>query len=261
MNVRDWLPADALDCAAVRDVAAAAAESWSQKWFAAAGLSVADFGVRLFGASRDLPDWRVHPSGIALAGATRDMLRLAGLALGVAPDALVLSEVDRDIISRFTSCVAADFALSLTRAFGLDAPAEGEVRSAADPLPDGGLFLTLVDGTGNIVLHCALPAAMLVPFIKTAHGPPRARRAPTTPLSQALAASPVGIEAWLGDATMPLADFAALNRGDVLMLDRPLEHGVELAFSCSGRTFARGALAEGDAAVSLILSPQDREKP
>jgi hypothetical protein len=64
----------------------------------------------------------------------------------------------------------------------------------------------------------------------------------------------VRIEARLGVAVLALGELAALGPGDVLILDRSIEQGAALALPSSARPFARAAIAERGAELSLTLS-------
>jgi flagellar motor switch/type III secretory pathway protein FliN len=186
------------------------------------------------------------------------MIPLAGFALGAEPGRLVLSEVDRDIIGRFTSRIAADLALSLEQALGLDPPDSAGDAAVEDALPDGGLLFTLADAADTPVLYGAIPAAALVRFLKSTMPPARQSR-PMIRLARAIGATPVQVEARLGATTMALGDLAGLVPGDVLILDRPVAAGASLALARSDRAFASGAIAERGDSLALLLSPQDRE--
>jgi flagellar motor switch/type III secretory pathway protein FliN len=258
-KVGEWLPRAAMDAAPVRNFVAGTVETWSHKWFGAGGLTASGFEALPSGAPCRASGWRIHGSAVALAADAPAMLPLAGLALGAEPGRLVLSEVDRDIIGRFTARIAADLALSLERALGLAPPAGERDEAVEHPLPGGGLLFTLADGAGAELLHGAIPTAALVAFLKSAIPPARAPRPPMSRLARAIGATSVQVDVRLGATTLALGDLAGLVPGDVLILDRPVAAGAGLALSRSGRTFASGALADRGETLALLLSPQDRE--
>ena len=249
-EARPWLPVAALDAPAVRRALGEAVESWSDRWFPGARLAAAGFAVRAAGAPLPAPAWLSYGTAAALAA---DQLRLAGFALGTKPKGLVLSEVDRDIIGRFTTRILADLAGALDRAIGRDPPAGETETLTDDPLPDGGLAFTVADGTGAPVLHGAVPLAALVPFRKSLLEPARRPRPALARLGRSIGATPVRLEARLGAAAVALGELAALAPGDVLILDRAIEQGASLALPQSGRCLARAAIAERGPEISLTL--------
>jgi hypothetical protein len=253
-----WLPRGAVDAPAVRRLVADTAESWSRKWFAAGALSAEGFEAVPRGAWQPAPDWRVYGSAVALAPCGSALIPLAGLALGAEPERLVLSEVDRDIIGRFTTGIAADLALSLERALGLDPPGEAAEKAVEDPLAGGGLAFALENGVGTPLLRAAIPVSAIAGFVKGRLPPARAR-APLGRLARALGATPVRIEARLGRTVVPLGELAGLAPGDVLVLDRAIARGAGLALDRAGHSFADAAIAERGDGVALLLSSQPRE--
>ena len=258
-SVEAWLPREAMDAGPVRHLVAAAVEAWSGKWFATGRLAASGFEASHSGASCRASGWRVYGSAVALAVGAPATIALAGLALGAAPGRLVLSEVDQDIIGRFTTRIAADLALSLEQALGLDPTGRGGDVAVEDALPRGGMVFTLADGAGAPVLNGAIPTAALVTFLKSTLPPARRARSPMSRLSRAIGATPVQVEARLGATTLPLGDLAGLVPGDVLVLDRAVAAGAGLALFRSDRTFANAAIADRGESLALLLSPQNRE--
>ena len=257
-SVREWLPREAIDSAPVRSAVAATVDTWSHKWFGTGGLAATGFEPLRLRAPVDVSGWRIYGSAVALEAGARATILLAGLALGAEPERLVLSEVDRDIIGRFTTRVAEDLALSLERAIGLDPPEGADGKAVEESLRDGGLLFSVADLAGEHVLRGAIPTAALAPFRKSVLPPARPRRS-TSRLARAIGATSVRVEARLGQTTLPLGAFAGLVPGDVLILDRPVAAGVGLALSRSDRTFASGTIAEEREGLALVLTPHDRE--
>lgn len=252
-EARDWLPAGALDTPAVRRAFEDAVAGWSKRWFPAARPAAAGFAAHRAGAPLPATSWHGYGTATALAA---DPVRLAGLALGASPAGLVLSEVDRDILGRFAGRIAADLASALDQAIGRSPPAEGESGVVVEnPLPDGGFLFAIAEGGGEPVVHAAVPPVAMVPFRKSLLRGARRPRPALARLGRAAGATPVRIEAQLGAAVLALGDLAALAPGDVLILDRTIEQGAALALQRSRRPFARAAIAECGAALSLALSP------
>lgn len=258
LRVREWVPAEALEGPAVRRLVGQAAAAWAPKWFARAEVAAAGFETRK-SAARRAAGWQVGRAvGVALS--SPEAVRLAGLALGAAPERLVLSEADREIIGRLAAAIAGDLADTIEAALGLD-PAAAEARAEVDDpfAGDGGLLFSVDDGGDRPLLHVAVPSAALVPFCKSGISPARRRPPPLARLGAAVDSTAIRVEARLGAAVLPLGELAALAAGDVLILDRAIEDGAELALQVSGRPFARGAIVPGDADLSLHLLPQQRD--
>lgn len=256
-NVREWLPPGAAESGAARRLVGEAVGQWSAKWFVRAEAATAGHAAVPGAAPRRQSGWR-SAGAAATSQSAAEALRLAGLALGADPEQLVLSEADRDLIDRFSAMVAADLAASLEQAFGIDTAAAA--APADDPFAgNGGLVFTVNDRAERPLLQVAIPAAALVPFLKGAIAPPRRRGAPVARLGRAFESTPVAIEARLGATTLPLGELAGLAVGDVLILDRAIEDGAELAFARSGRPFAQGAIVPGERAISLRLLPQQKD--
>jgi len=255
-GVREWLPPGAIDCAAVRRLAADAVGAWSPKWFARAEARPVAFAARPGAAGCCAPGWRVgHAVGTALSAS--ETLGLAGLALGAEPERLVLSETDRDVIGRLAESMADDLAVAIEFALGLDPDAAAAAAPAADPFHGGGGLQFGVAGPGDrMLLQVAIPAASLVRFRKGAIPSAARRGAPLARMDRAFEATPVRVAAGLGKADLPLGALASLAAGDVIIFDRAIGDGALLSLGSPGRPFARGAIMPGDAAISLLLSSQ-----
>ena len=258
-SAKCWLPREILGSQPVRTLVTDAVGTWSNKWFAAGGLAAAGFEALNKGAPSGAWGWRVYGSAVALAAGAPAMIPLAGLALGTDFGRLVLSEVDRDIIGRFSTRIAADLARSLDRALGLPPSDDAGEVAVENVLADGGLLFAISNGVDAPILHGAIPAAVLVPFLKSAIAPPRRPRSQMSRLTRAIGATQVRIEARLGATILPLGELADLAPGDVLILDRPVATGAALALSHSGRTFASAAIADRGDGLALLLSHPDGE--
>ncbi len=256
-NVREWLPPGAAESGAVRRLVGEAVGQWAAKWFVRAEAAPAGFAATRGAAPHRACGWR-SGGAAATSQSAAETLRLAGLALGADPEQLVLSEADRDLIDRFTAAVAADLAASLDRALRLEPAAAG--TSTEDPFADeGGLVFTITDRAERPLLQAAIPAAAMVPFLKGAIAPPRRSASPLARLGRSFESTAVKVEARLGAATLPLGELAGLAVGDVLILDRAVADGAELAIAPAGPPFAHGAVVPDERAVSLLLLPQQKD--
>lgn len=258
-SVREWLPAEAAASAAVRRLIREAVGTWAPKWFARAEIAASEVEVRSGAATARAAGWQVARA-VGTALSPSETLRLAGLALGADPERLVLSEADRDILGRFAAGIAGDLAGAIEAALGLDPP-EAESSSATDDpfCGEGGLQFSVIHRGDRPLLHVAIPAAALVPFRKAAIPPARRRAAPLARIDRAFESTAVRVEARLGQAVLPLRELAALAPGDVVILDRAIDDGASLSLRSSGRPFARAAIVPGDAEISLLLLPQQKD--
>jgi flagellar motor switch/type III secretory pathway protein FliN len=229
-KVRDWLPAGAATGRHARAHLEEKVASWSERWFA--------------GASASLSSLAPCPAGGATA--PPETLRIAGLALGADPRRLVLSEPDRDILEGLAAAIAADLAASL----GAPAPGEGPEPSPAEEA-EPAILAGASDGEGRDLLQLAVPAAALVPAIK-ARIPARTAQ-PLGDIERASGKTVTRIELRLGAASLSLAELAGLGEGDVLLLDRRVEDGVEVAAAPAASAFARGALEHTTDGSRLVL--------
>jgi hypothetical protein len=251
---RAWLPAEAANSSSVRAAAEAAVEDWAVAWFATAGPVACGFRASAGSAPSVERGWRSHADAIAIARCPAQSLRLAGLALFAAPEQLVLSEADRDIVDGLADRMCRDLADRLERAFGEQQPATGARGDAADPFGGrGGLLFTVRQAGQATLMEVAVPLDGLVQFRKSSM--PAARRAPAAlaRLADAATATPVELCARLGQAVLPLSDLAALAPGDVLVLDRTVAEGAVLAVAGSRETFAHSLPAERGGMLALIL--------
>jgi flagellar motor switch/type III secretory pathway protein FliN len=255
-QVREWLPLGALDGPRLRDLVEAAVAGWSGRWFARRPAAAAGFEA-CAGAAAE-PGWRRRGSGLAFAAGAAETAGLADLALGADIAQLVLSEVDRDIVDRFTGRLVLDLAAEIERALGLAATGEDDA-AIGDPLDgDGGLRFHAADAHQRPLVRFALPRTLLAPLCKAAL-PPCADGPAMAPLLRAVGASPIEIGTRLGRAAVPLGEFAALAVGDVLILDRPVEDGAELVLAPAALAFGRGAIDAAGPGLSLVLSHPGRD--
>lgn len=258
-NVREWLPAEALEGAAVRRLVGEAVAAWAGKWFAQAEVAASAFETRKGAAARHPSGWQVAGTvGVALSSS--ETVRLAGLALGAAPERLVLSEADREIIGRLTDGIAGDLAGTVEAALGAEPGDASSLSAVDDPFAGGGgLQFSITDRGERPLLQIAIPCAALVPFRKAAIPASRRRAAALARIDHAFDSTAVRVEARLGKAVLPLRELAGLAAGDVIILDRAVDDGAELSLRASDRPFARGAIVAGDAEISLLLLPQQRD--
>jgi hypothetical protein len=253
-TVRDWLPSGAANCAAVRDLIQGAVASWAEQWFVRAEARATGFEARTGAAPGS--GWFAGGQ-VAVAPAGPGLPRLACLALGAPADRPVLSEADRDILDHLAKTIARDLGTALETALHLG-KADRPRRAGEEPMDgDGGLAFDVADSAGQILLRAAIPGHALVPVRKGAIKARRRRRPVLAPLGRSADATRVRVEARLGAVSLPLGEVARLSVGDVIVLDRRIVDGAELALGACGRPLGRGEILPGETGLSLILLPQD----
>jgi hypothetical protein len=258
-RLREWLPLNAATGPRVRDALEGAVDTWSRTWFAGARGLLTSVAPHPSGAPEAAGGWLLYDDIVAVPADGPDAIRLAGLALGVAPESLVLSEPDRDIIGRLAATILADLAAAL--AASLERPPSGGAAPTptADPLEgDAGIVLRVADASGRTLAQAALPLAALVPFLK-ARIP--ARPAPDLPhLDGPVGRTLTRLDIRLGDTRLSLGDLTGLAAGDVLVLDREIEAGARVALgSAHGQPFARGAFETDRGTTRLTLAHEIRD--
>jgi hypothetical protein len=256
-GIRVWLPIQAATGPRVRDALETAVDQWWQKWFAAARPGATTIEARSAGAPRLAGGWLLHGGAVAVPADGPETFRLAGLALAADPESLVLSEPDRDILSRLAATISADLAAALGATLGCVSPTMAEATPGDDPLGgDAGIVVRVTDAQGRPLVSAAIPLATLVPFVKAGIEPGKAD-APLARITRAIERTATRIDVRLGRTSLSLGELAGLAAGDVLVLDRSVEDGAELALH--GRPFARAGLEQDDATTRLILSAETRD--
>lgn len=256
-GVRDWLPIEAATGPRVRNALEEAVDAWSGKWFAGARAEIAAVEARAAGAPQVAGGWLLHGDAVAVPADGLDTIRVAGLALGADAENLVLSEPDRDIIGRLAATIADDLAARLCVALGREQPAPGAAVPRDDPLDgDAGIALRISDTQGRPLTQASVRLAALVPFlkagIKTGKNTPSLAR-----ITRAIEKTATRIDVRLGETRLTLGELSGLARGDVLVLDRPIDDGATLALD--GRLFASAGLEWLGDTTRLILSHEPRD--
>jgi flagellar motor switch/type III secretory pathway protein FliN len=251
--VRDWLPLGAVLSGRVRATVGEVVADWSRRWFADGGIELVTVSTSADARRDDAEgEWRVFRAAIAVKRLRALSPRLLKRALGVEVEGLVLTGVDRRVVTAFVQRLLDDLVVNLEQAFEL----KGEMRDApmtvADPFgPFGGLVGLVADGRDRL-LTIAIPLAEIVGFCKSglpAPGP----RDELPSLAAALASTSVTIDATVGRAQMSLADLGDLAAGDVIVLDRALASGVEICIDQSDVAIASATLSEADGRLAFTL--------
>ncbi|MDB5440000.1 MAG: surface presentation of antigen protein, partial [Caulobacteraceae bacterium] len=249
LEAREWLPVSSQQTAFVRAQLDKAAAAWSEAMFAKARVRIAD--VRA--GARGGDEWQVWGKFVGVRCPPRGADRIAEWSLGAAFDQVNFSPIDRTVVDAFTARVVRDIALRLERAFGWDGAARDEPGLTSDLFDAaGGVEASVTDDMGRQAITLAIPAATVIAAFKASLGPRARPPRPLTPFKQALAATPIAIEAILGRASLSLADFRTMAAGDVLILDTDVNGTAEMG-TASDPAALRGRLLESDGHVALAL--------
>lgn len=258
-RIRNWLPLGAAAGPRVRDALERAVDDWSGKWFAGARVQLVAVEPRSAGAPRLSAGWLIYREAVAVPVDGTDAIRVAGLALGGDPEGLVLSEADLDILGRLSTEILADLAAMLASALGLPKRTDASPAPCVDPLEgDAGIVLRIQDVRGRGIAQAALPLGALVPFLKAS-----IPAGPTPDLARidgALGRTRTRLDIRLGETRLSLGELAGLTSGDVVILDRTIEAGAEVAVAAGrGQAFARATLEPDDDGTRLIFANEKRD--
>jgi len=247
-NVVDWLPMGAVTSDAVRVKLEGAVDDWSRRWFARTSVGVGAVRSRAPGALGE--DWRIPHQIVAVSHTPRALARLANWALDARLDLLEPTETDRQLVGLFEPRLLDDLVSSVEDAIGGPQQMNG---AAPDWSRLGGVEISLADSNGGALLTLAIPLTALLPLTK-ASLPARTRpRTGLEPIGKALHPTVVTVEASLGVAHVTLDELRGLSPGDVLVLDRRIDQGVELTLAGVDGPLARAGLSELEGRLALIL--------
>jgi hypothetical protein len=258
-RIRNWLPLGAAVGPRVRDALEGAVDDWSGRWFAGARPSLDTVEPRAAGATPAPGGWLLYGDAVAVSADGPGTIRVAGLALGTDVDGLILSEADRDILGQLATRIFADLASALGSALGMHEIGDAPPDACDDPFKgDAGIFLRILDVRGRAFALAALPLGTVVPFLRG--GIPARPTPPLARIDGALGHTRTRLDIRLGETRLSLGELAGLASGDVLILDRTIEAGAEIAIAVGRRPgFASAALEPDDGGTRLILASEKRD--
>lgn len=252
LKAEKWIPIGAAASGTVIEAADGVVRAWSQHWFAAATLKASRTRAIDPKLKRPAADgWRVYGAAAALNIDRAKVRGLLSLLLDAALEQLPSSSADDDVLAALEKQVLEDLALRFDTAFGGQAQPSQSMNTLQDPFqPYGGIEVTISDGVDAELLNVALPlsrvAAVAAPLT------PRARHT-LTPIGEALGPTTVELEATVGTATLSFGELRGLGLGDVLVLNRALDQGVEVSVRGSARVLAEAELQEVDGRAALVF--------
>lgn len=248
-NSRPWLPGGALR----RNVLDAALEDaiglWSGKWFAGSAWRLSA-GDPADGAERS---WTGLADGVAIGLAADARGAVASAMLGGAPGQGFREPNDRRLAERLADACVDDLRKRVAQLFRLPTDEVWREGALADHVADAAGYEAAVCATGGRPhLRLVVSHALLVAWIKAGVSIP-AQPIELGSLGESLQRHVVELGARVGGCALSLPELDALNVGDVLVLDRPLEGPLQLALD--GRAVDRRCMmdaGEGRLALALI---------
>ena len=253
MAFKSWLPDEALRSGAVERMLRDTANAWSEAWFARQLIRL----IETAGHPSERPatdsDWtcRSHSGGIGVATGGSAKLALAGLILDTSIEAGALRPADRLLLDRLAMRCIEDLCQRLSDVFGYDGTWQDDIRLAQ---VQDGHFYRLGPTAGTPLVQVGIDTAAAVALIKGQAATAEAL-APLQSIQAALRHQPVLLSARLGQCEVALAELAGLEAGDVLVLDRNLDHPAELAVEGKSSPGRCNVTPAGDKLQLTILKP------
>jgi len=239
-EARAWLPDGALGLDRVRAALQTALAGWAERWFGA----TANVGVKTVVLRETSSD----PRAIRIGGSdTGPAIRLPAkgkrlLLEAVCTVDLAMVELgpnDHALIDAMATEVAEDLIAAL---------GAGDVGGKDEVWLGLGLGLN-----GRDLLSIEVPRAWLAAKVRALVQPSRARPPRLTRRRAAIGDSTVALEARLGRGALSLAELHSLAIGDVVLLDRAVEQGVDLILAGSAQSLACGALGRAGTQPTICL--------
>lgn len=240
-EVRDWLPREAFAANLVTAALSGVIDEWASVWFSDAGA----LRIEVEGADGVLSS----PSGAAIDGqavtASFDgygKRLVLEMALGLRFDRPSLNETDHKLLDSFAIRLFRDLVERLDRHM------EATVTNGSA----SHMATVVLSGAGGDLAHLRVSQPALIPLIKACIGVSKHALEPV-PYQQALAATPVVLEAVLGKATLAMGELKGLAPGDVLVLDRAVDGPIDLRIMETGQIVVAGRLQRNDGRVAVHI--------
>lgn len=255
-SCRSWLPKGAVNAAIVERELVEALQTWSEKWFVRGGprpLGPFTSGSNVAAMRGEGMGWQVLEEGVAFGVADKATGVLAALMLDANLNGTTLTTRDRELLEHVTTVCIDDLRHALTALFGLPADACWQVDPRVDfPMADDAWGCSLGMRDREPLIRLIVEQGAIVAFRK---GRIRSHTDPVElgSLTEALEKQCVELSARLGQCEMMLSDLAALNEGDVLILDRKSDALLELAIDRQVKS-ARCVLEQENEELLLKIS-------
>ncbi len=252
-NARDWVPESALAEPLLQAELDRVIEVWSKQWFSTQAIQRCLVATARNGALTQQAaenDWRCLAPDVAIGLNQGAALSLARGALALGSTIPKMSDSDERLLVHYGEHILRELAQGLSRRIGhSSAPRESDAAAEAHWLE---MRLGTSERGAVFSLRIAKPAlAVLRKRLCKPFNPPPADR---LPLSLALAASPVDVEASLGMARISVRDLQAIAPGDIIVLERAASDPVLLRSTSTGAAIAGVKLAGDKGVFELRMS-------
>ena len=252
-TTRSWLPPEALDRGPVREALGGAIADWSSRWFRGHVAEATTYLPLRVSPSQE-GGWRFPGQSIGLAASRSAMDRLMAWTLDVRLPDGHRTPRDREVLDHVEASLLADLAEGLETGLGLPHEPRHEALLTASAFDEfGGLVVQIGDDHGALLVSVAVPLDAALPLARAGVVKNGKIRPPLTPMRQALADTPLVVDAILGQAELLLSDLQGLALGDTLILDRALNDAADLTLNGAAAVFARAKLTDADGQVGLLL--------
>ena len=216
---------------------------------------------------RDGAGWRARRRSVGLSVSKRAQARLADWVLDTRLEEVGASQVDQVLVVKLLDQMLDDLAARVEAVFGLeDATLGPSAMLDAASMPSqpigrlGGVVVGIADEGASALLHLAIPCSVLIPYCMKILPQRVGREGNLISRADALAATPLTIEAVLGTVELALSDLRGLALGDILVLDREIIAPSELVLAGGGPSLATGMLTEQSGAKALRLQPRIQDR-
>lgn len=250
---RPWLPKEALADGSLAGLASGAAESWAERWFAddrhvSARLQLGSSVSSEIAAAA--PRWQSEDGAILLA---LDPLRestLAGWMLGLSTTLSKPASADKQLFANLAGACAQDLLRLLAQAFAASPrsrPTDAR-RIGADAVR-----FTISVATASQVIDLWVDRSRAVRARKDmmSRAP---EKPPPRPRDEATARQGVRVGAFIGRTRIGLSELCSLDRGDILVLDRGLDDGVDLTVDDEVKAGVRCELRQDGDLLKLCMA-------
>lgn len=238
--MREWLPASALTSERIDAALRSCIEDWCRRWFASEGVPLT---VKLVHGVALAQEGSVTEEGdgvrlVMPAGGKRVLLEQV---LGESLAGKQLSASDHRLLDGLAHTVARDLVAGIEKLMG-PPPSDGSDQ----------LEFALHSGQSQL-FRLACPVGPVIRLIKSRIVPACLEASAFATRYQAIAPSPLRVEAVLGRAELSVDDLHNLEPGDVLVLDAPLTDPATLRVFEGRHHIGKGHLSRMDQCNAVIF--------
>lgn len=233
-RLREWLPEAALTDGRLEAALLSLVRAWAETWFA----SPAEVTLRLQPLTLGLPSLSADQSlssedgRLRLLPSARARVRMAREALGYSGQFQEKKPEDQKLMAALASRILQDLCERAGAVFPDAGPLQvrpgGEAPAWPEPEWHGySISLQIFSDEAFLVFFCARDLACQARRALVKAPPARG----LAPLRQALDRQAVSVGGYAGSVHLTLAEFRAMQPGDVLALDRSLSDGIPLSLN------------------------------